>query len=140
MAAFRDLERLAKEFATDLRQVAWDSGALGGDVIGSLRDILEDTLDRIRSEVFRMHEEASGDAPAPAGTAAADARAASAQAPAEDAPAAGVPTADDAGAAQADPWQTAAAEADDTPATSPVAANSPDTPATPESPGHPATP
>jgi len=52
MAAFRDLERLARDFATDLRKVAWDSGALGGDVIGTLRDILEDTLDRIRTEVF----------------------------------------------------------------------------------------
>jgi DNA-binding PadR family transcriptional regulator len=52
MGAFRDLERLARDFATDLRKVAWDSGALGGDVLGTLRDILEDTLDRIRTEVF----------------------------------------------------------------------------------------
>lgn len=57
MTAFHDLERLAKEFATDLRKVAWDSGALGGDVILTLRDILEDTLDRIRTEVFGQHEE-----------------------------------------------------------------------------------
>jgi DNA-binding PadR family transcriptional regulator len=56
MAAFRDLERLAKEFATDLRKVAWDSGALGGDVVVALRDILEDTLDRIRTDVFGQHE------------------------------------------------------------------------------------
>lgn len=52
MGAFHDLERLARDFATDLRKVAWDSGALGGDVLGTLRDILEDTLDRIRTEVF----------------------------------------------------------------------------------------
>jgi DNA-binding PadR family transcriptional regulator len=52
MAAFRDLERLARDFATDLRRVAWDSGALGNDVLGDLRNILEDTLDRIRTEVF----------------------------------------------------------------------------------------
>lgn len=57
MAAFHDMERLAKEFATDLRKVAWDSGALGGDVITSLRDILEDTLDRIRKEIFGLHDE-----------------------------------------------------------------------------------
>jgi DNA-binding PadR family transcriptional regulator len=57
MTAFHDLERLAKEFATDLHKVAWDSGALGGDVILTLRDILEDTLDRIRTEVFGQHEE-----------------------------------------------------------------------------------
>jgi DNA-binding PadR family transcriptional regulator len=52
MAAFRDLERLARDFATDLRRVAWDSGALGTDVLTDLRSILEDTLDRIRTEVF----------------------------------------------------------------------------------------
>jgi DNA-binding PadR family transcriptional regulator len=52
MAAFRDLERLARDFATDLRRAAWDSGALGGDVLGDLRNILEDTLDRIRTDVF----------------------------------------------------------------------------------------
>ena len=57
MTAFRDLERLAKDFATDLRKVAWDSGALGGDVIVTLRDILEDTLDRIRTEVFGPNDE-----------------------------------------------------------------------------------
>jgi hypothetical protein len=55
MAAFRDLERLARDFATDLRRVAWDSGALGNDVLGDLRNILEDTLDRIRTEVFGEH-------------------------------------------------------------------------------------
>jgi hypothetical protein len=55
MGAFRDLERLARDFATDLRKVAWDSGALGGDVLTDLRNILEETLDRIRSEVFSPH-------------------------------------------------------------------------------------
>ena len=52
MGAFRDLERLARDFATDLRKVAWESGALGGDVLTDLRSILEETLDRIRAEVF----------------------------------------------------------------------------------------
>ena len=56
MGAFRDLERLARDFATDLRKVAWDSGALGGDVLTDLRDILEETLDRIRAEVFGAHD------------------------------------------------------------------------------------
>ena len=64
MAAFHDMERLAKEFATDLRKVAWDSGALGGDVMTSLRDILEDTLVRIRTEIFGLHEEPEHDEPA----------------------------------------------------------------------------
>jgi DNA-binding PadR family transcriptional regulator len=52
LTAFRDLERLAREFVGDLRKVAWDSGALGGDVLGNLHVILDETLDRIRTEVF----------------------------------------------------------------------------------------
>jgi DNA-binding PadR family transcriptional regulator len=53
MAALRDLERLARDFVADLRGVAWDSGALlGSEVIPTLRDILEDTLNRIRTEVL----------------------------------------------------------------------------------------
>ena len=115
MAAFQDLERLAKEFATDMRKVAWDSGALGGDVIGTLRDILEDTLDRVRTEVFGMHEETAQDKGA-----------ASADAPATDAPeddAAGTKarpaTGDDAPAADSPAaggtWQAAVKGEDDTP-------------------------
>ncbi|MBV9379759.1 MAG: helix-turn-helix transcriptional regulator [Streptosporangiaceae bacterium] len=52
MTAFRDLERLAREFATDLRKVAWESGAIGGDVLTNLRGILEEALERIRTEIF----------------------------------------------------------------------------------------
>jgi DNA-binding PadR family transcriptional regulator len=52
MAAFRDFERLARGFANDLRKVAWDSGALGGDVVTNLHAILDEALDRIKSEVF----------------------------------------------------------------------------------------
>jgi DNA-binding PadR family transcriptional regulator len=52
MGAFHDLERLAREFAGDLRKVAWESEALGGDVIVTLRSILEDTLDRIKTEIL----------------------------------------------------------------------------------------
>ena len=59
MAAFRDLERLAKEFATDLRKTAWESGVIGGDVVVTLRDILEDTLNRIRTDVFGQHAESA---------------------------------------------------------------------------------
>ena len=65
MGAFRDLERLARDFATDLRKVAWDSGALGGDVLTDLRGILEETLDRIRTEVFGTHEEPAAEAEEP---------------------------------------------------------------------------
>jgi DNA-binding PadR family transcriptional regulator len=65
MGAFRDLERLARDFATDLRKVAWESGALGGDVLTDLRGILEETLDRIRTEVFGAHEEPAAEAEEP---------------------------------------------------------------------------
>jgi DNA-binding PadR family transcriptional regulator len=53
LSALRDFERLAREFVTDLRSVAWDSSsAIGSEVIPALRDILADTLDRIRTEVI----------------------------------------------------------------------------------------
>jgi DNA-binding PadR family transcriptional regulator len=67
MGAFHDLERLAREFAGDLRKVAWESEALGGDVIVTLRNILEDTLDRIKTEIFGQHDtaEAAQANPAP---------------------------------------------------------------------------
>jgi DNA-binding PadR family transcriptional regulator len=62
--ALRDFERLARDFATDLRGVAWDSGTLlGSDVIPALRDILADTLDRIRTEVFDLHPQPPEDTP-----------------------------------------------------------------------------
>jgi hypothetical protein len=42
--------------------VAWDSGTiLGTDVIPTLRDILADTLDRIREEVFDLHHDSPRD-------------------------------------------------------------------------------
>jgi hypothetical protein len=53
LGALRDFERLARDFVTDLRSVAWDSSTvLGSEVIPALRDILADTLDRIRTEVI----------------------------------------------------------------------------------------
>ena len=53
MTAFRDLERLARGFANDLRKVAWDSDALGGDVLANLHEILDEALDRIKAEIRR---------------------------------------------------------------------------------------
>ena len=56
LGALRDFERLARDFVSDLRSVAWDSESiLESDVIPTLRDILADTLDRIRAEVFDIH-------------------------------------------------------------------------------------
>jgi DNA-binding PadR family transcriptional regulator len=69
MAAFRDLERLAHGFANDLRKVAWDSGALGGDVLATLHDILDEALDRIKDEVSASSDSApAGDASPGAGS------------------------------------------------------------------------
>jgi DNA-binding PadR family transcriptional regulator len=68
LGALRDFERLARDFVSDLRGVAWDSESiLESDVIPTLRDILSDTLDRIRAEVFDIHRTPPAD-----GTAAAD--------------------------------------------------------------------
>ena len=59
LGALRDFERLARDFVSDLRGAAWDSGTvLGSEVIPTLRDILADTLDRIREEVFDIHHDA----------------------------------------------------------------------------------
>ncbi len=68
LGALRDFERLARDFVSDLRGVAWDSESiLESDVIPTLRDILADTLDRIRAEVFDIHHPPSADgAPSPA--------------------------------------------------------------------------
>jgi len=71
VAALRDFERLARDFVTDLRSVAWDSGTiLGNDVMPTLRDILSDTLDRIRTEVFDLHHDPAAAPNAGAGAAA----------------------------------------------------------------------
>ncbi|HUN36523.1 MAG TPA: helix-turn-helix transcriptional regulator [Trebonia sp.] len=67
MAAFRDLERLARGFANDLRKVAWDSGALGGDVLATLHEILDDALDRIKDEVRASSEESAPADPSASG-------------------------------------------------------------------------
>ena len=48
----RDLERLAVQFTSDLRRLALQSSAAGENVISDLRTILEDALERIKSEIF----------------------------------------------------------------------------------------
>jgi DNA-binding PadR family transcriptional regulator len=77
---FRDLERLARQFARELRTAAWHAQAVSEDALGDLRVILDETLDRIKTEVFtgtggprRPKDSASGpeDGPA-AGTGAAE--------------------------------------------------------------------
>jgi DNA-binding PadR family transcriptional regulator len=50
--AYRDLERLARRFSQDLRAAAWQAQAVSEDAVRELRDILDETITRIRSEVF----------------------------------------------------------------------------------------
>ncbi len=90
---FSDLERMAMQFATELRAAAKQTGDIGERSLNDLRDILTDTLAKVRTEVF---------ATAGPGSDAADARDAASPAASEgrsDADAAGDP-----------------AEGDDTPA------------------------
>jgi DNA-binding PadR family transcriptional regulator len=90
----RDLERVAVQFTSDLRRVAMQSSAAGENVITDLRTILEDALDRIKSEIFGPgHEEAEGKGPGTAG--AADSPAGSADDASADASVADVPVTDD---------------------------------------------
>ncbi len=51
--AYRDMEKLARQFTRDLRKAAWQAQAVGEDAVRELRGILDETIDRIRSEVFR---------------------------------------------------------------------------------------
>jgi hypothetical protein len=94
----RDLERVAVQFTSDLRRVAMQSSAAGENVITDLRTILEDALDRIKSEIFGPgsgpgHEEAEGKGSGTAG--AAGSAAGSADDASADAPVADDPVADD---------------------------------------------
>ena len=64
----RDLERLAVQFTSDLRRLAMQSSAVGENVISDLRTVLEDALERIKSEIFGPgQEDREGRGPDPAG-------------------------------------------------------------------------
>ncbi len=49
---FSDLERMAMQFANELRTAARQAGNVGERSLGDLRDILTDTLAKVRAEVF----------------------------------------------------------------------------------------
>jgi len=55
----RDLERVAVQFTSDLRRLAMQSSSAGENVISDLRTILEDALERIKSEIFGSGQEAA---------------------------------------------------------------------------------
>jgi DNA-binding PadR family transcriptional regulator len=71
LGTLRDLERVAVQFTADLRKLAMQSTAAGENVISDLRAILEDALERIKSEIFGSGRDAPGRDPAdrPAGRA-----------------------------------------------------------------------
>ena len=87
----RDLERVAVQFTSDLRRLAMQSSAAGENVISDLRAILEDALERVKSEIFGSGQEAAhGRGPDPAGTGSGSG---SSQAGPADTPSAGAPPA-----------------------------------------------
>ena len=61
---FRDLERLAVQFSGELRKLAMQSSSTGENVITDLRSILEEALERIKSEIFGAGHSAETAAPA----------------------------------------------------------------------------
>jgi DNA-binding PadR family transcriptional regulator len=50
---YRDLERLAKRFSRELRSAAWHAQTVSEDALRDLRGILDETIDRIKDEVFK---------------------------------------------------------------------------------------
>ncbi|MGO8956890.1 MAG: PadR family transcriptional regulator [Streptosporangiaceae bacterium] len=95
---FSDLERIAIQFATELRAAAKQTGNIGERSLNDLRDILTDTLAKVRAEVF-----------ADAGRPGDGTRAAPAESGAADAPAGGADTKAASGEAAAGPDDGAAA-------------------------------
>jgi DNA-binding PadR family transcriptional regulator len=59
----RDLERLAVQFTADLRRLAMQSSVVGENVISDLRAILEEALDRIKSEIFQQRTQKAPEHP-----------------------------------------------------------------------------
>jgi DNA-binding PadR family transcriptional regulator len=63
----RELEQTVKGFARDLGRLAWQSGAAAGeDALAELRIILDETLERVRSEIFETGGAHGHDDPRPA--------------------------------------------------------------------------
>jgi DNA-binding PadR family transcriptional regulator len=53
---FTDIERMAIQFATELRAAARQAGDVGERSLSDIRDILTDTLAKVRVEVFSQNE------------------------------------------------------------------------------------
>ena len=55
---------MAVQFTSDLRKLAMQSTAVGENVITDLRTILEEALDRIKTEIFGPEQGPAGEHPA----------------------------------------------------------------------------
>ena len=73
---------MAVQFTSDLRKLAMQSGVVGENVITDLRTILEEALERIKTEIFGPEPGPEGGKPSPEGGPGAPAAAAAP--PAED--------------------------------------------------------
>ena len=62
LATLHDLERLAVQFTSDIRRLATQSTSAGENVISDLRSILEEALERIKTEIFGFSHEPPGGA------------------------------------------------------------------------------
>jgi DNA-binding PadR family transcriptional regulator len=58
LGTIRDLERLAVQFTSDLRRLVMESSVAGENVISDLRVILEEALERVKTEIFGSAHEA----------------------------------------------------------------------------------
>jgi DNA-binding PadR family transcriptional regulator len=57
----KDLERVAVQFTSDLRKLAMQSTAAGENAITDLRTILEEALERVKTEIFGAGPETPGE-------------------------------------------------------------------------------
>ena len=67
LGTLKDLERVAVQFTSDLRKLAMQSSVVGENVITDLRTILEEALERIKSEIFGPEQAPEGGQQAPEG-------------------------------------------------------------------------
>jgi DNA-binding PadR family transcriptional regulator len=63
----KDLERVAVQFTADLRKLAMQSSVVGENVITDLRTILEEALERIKTEIFGPEQGPEGGKQGPEG-------------------------------------------------------------------------
>jgi DNA-binding PadR family transcriptional regulator len=64
----KDLERVAVQFTSDVRKLAMQSSVVGENVITDLRTILEEALERIKTEIFGSEQGPGGGEPGPEGS------------------------------------------------------------------------